>query len=315
MFGRRVILIGVIVISIVGAGSITGLQIVRRHKPAVREIIKTTSMNTAKPEPDRASTELPHQGVVQGAQIVSHPAQSSNPSPAQKPPVSTASYTMMDQFNGTTLDTNLWEAMTYPAGYRPKEEQDYRPSQVSVGGGYLRITASRDQNGAWHSGEVHSKWNYAYGEFEVRMAMSISGPGVWPAAWLMGTSDLWPNNGEIDIMENINGAPTVYGTIHGGGTNGHWYLQRLTNGIDVTKFHTYKIVKEAGYLSWWVDGVKYGEWQQSQTPAGGIWPFENHRYFGLLNLAVGGSWPGPSNTTTPSPLTMLVDYFSVKNGR
>jgi beta-glucanase (GH16 family) len=205
--------------------------------------------------------------------------------------------------------------MMFPKGYRNHEEQDYRPSQVRVADGALRITASRDANGEWHSGEVHSKWRYTYGEFEVRMAVSPVGPGVWPAAWLMGTTDNWPANGEIDILENINGSPTAYGTIHGGGLNGHWQLQRQYSGVDVTGYHTYKVVKGPGAMSWWVDGVKRGEWQQSEAPAGAVWPFESHQNFALLNLAIGGDWPGPSTAATPGTVVMSVDYFTVKNGR
>lgn len=218
-----------------------------------------------------------------------------------------------DQFEGATLNESLWEVITYPKGYRNNEEQDYRPSQVSLADGKLQITASRDENGEWHSGEVHSKWAYRYGEFEVRMALSATGKGVWPAAWLMGSTDHWPGNGEIDIFENINGSNTIHGTIHGGGPNGHWQIQRSFVGIDVTQYHTYKIVKQPGVMSWWIDGIKRGEWHQSETPIGSVWPFENYSYFGLLNLAIGGNWPGPSDASTPDTIHMYVDSYIVTN--
>ncbi|MDF2460919.1 MAG: glycosyl hydrolase family protein [Candidatus Saccharibacteria bacterium] len=221
-------------------------------------------------------------------------------------------YQVYEHFNGNSLNYGLWEPITYPKAYRNNEEQDYRPTQVGVADGMLQLHAVRDANGQWHSGEVHSKWNYAYGEFEVRMRVSATGPGVWPAAWLMGTVDQWPNNGEIDIIENVNGSPDAVGTIHGGGSRGHWHTPRWHSPVDIRQFHTYKIVKQPGYISWWVDGVKRGEWYRSQTPAGGVWPFENHRNFGLLNLAIGGNWPGPSNASTPN-VTMYVDFFHVKN--
>ncbi|HEX3082671.1 MAG TPA: glycoside hydrolase family 16 protein, partial [Candidatus Saccharimonadia bacterium] len=186
---------------------------------------------------------------------------------------------------------------------------------VQVQNGALQLTATRDADGEWHSGEVHSKWNYTYGEFEVRVAVSSTGPGVWPAAWLMGTTDAWPGGGEIDMFENINGSPTAYGTIHGSGSYGHWQQQYQYSGANVLQYHTYKVAKAPNFISWWVDGIKRGEWSASQIPAGAIWPFEDHQNFALLNLAVGGDWPGPSTAATPDSITMYIDYFTVKNGR
>lgn len=218
-----------------------------------------------------------------------------------------------EQFVGSSLNTDLWQIMSLPKGYRNNEEQDYVASQVQVADGSLQITAAKDSAGNWHSGEVHSKWDYTYGDFSVRMAISSTGPGIWPAAWLMGTTGQWPTNGEIDIMEHVNSEPSVYGTIHGGGSNGMWQLQGTINPINVLQYHTYMIRKQPGVISWWVDGVKQNQWTQSQMPASGVWPFENYSNFGLLNLAIGGNWPGPTNDSTPSSVTMYVDSFIVSN--
>jgi beta-glucanase (GH16 family) len=245
-----------------------------------------------------------------------HASQNRPPKGETRPQPQTSARLLIDeQFDGTSLDPDRWEAMTLPRAYRNDEEQSYDPSQVSVADGMLRITATRTGPSQWRSGEVHSKWAYTYGDFEVRMRISAGGQGVWPAAWLMGTTGEWPVNGEIDIMENINGSPTVHGTIHGGGSAGHWQLQHSAAPIDVTAFHTYKISKRPGAISWWVDGIKRGEWTQSQTPAGGTWPFESHNNFALLNLAIGGNWPGASTDQTPDTIVMYVDAFTVSSDR
>jgi beta-glucanase (GH16 family) len=260
-----------------------------------------------KPTVNNQSTASLQKGKLVKSDVPNQPTPAAAPSPS-------SSYQVNELFEGNSLNTNLWQAMTLPKGYRNHEEQDYLPRQVGVSNGALQITASRDSNGAWHSGEVHSKWHYTYGEFEVRMALTGGGPGVWPAAWLMGATDSWPDNGEIDIMENLNGSSTVYGTIHGGGTSYHWQLQKSLAGLDVSTYHTYKISKSPGLISWWVDGVMRAQWKQSQTPVGNSWPFENHANFALLNLAIGGDWPGPSTAATPSTVTLSIDFFTVKGG-
>jgi beta-glucanase (GH16 family) len=221
---------------------------------------------------------------------------------------------LYDQFSGASLDTSQWEAMSLPKAYRNNEEQLYAPDNVTVGGGMLRINAIRGSDGQWRSGEVHSKWRYKYGDFEVRLALDKVGQGVWPAAWLLGDGAQWPNAGEIDIFENINTDPMAFATIHGGGSGGHWMSQKWLWGYKTTDFHTYKISKSPGVISWWVDGVKMKEWTKANTLAAGqVWPFEDYSNMGILNLALGGKWPGPTNGSTPESITMMVDYFKITN--
>lgn len=294
---------------------VAGLTVATVGANARATPVAVTPDSKATPSPSASipasvkATASPQAPQLLGAEAKTGPKTSQN----QTAHGAKSTYQVNEQFSGAGLNDSLWQAMTYPAGYRNHEEQDYSPSQVRVANGFLQITASRDSSGQWHSGEVHSKWNYTYGEFEVRLAISATGSGVWPASWLLGTTDPWPYGGELDMMENINGQSTVYGTIHGGGSNGPWQLQHSYSGIDVTKFHTYKLVKQPGYISWWIDGIKQGEWYSSQTPPGGIWPFETHSNFAILNLAIGGDWPGPSTSATPNNITLNVDYYTVKN--
>jgi len=218
-----------------------------------------------------------------------------------------------EQFAGSSLNPAYWYVVTRQKGYRNNEEQDYLPAQVSVENGVLSIRATRDSAGRWHSGEVNSKWSFRYGDFETRIALSETGKGVWPAAWLLNSENKWPNGGEIDMFENINGEASAYGALRGGGTNGVWSLQKHHGGINIKEYHTYKVIKRPGYMSWWIDGVKRGEWRKSEVPKGAVWPFDNYKYYGLLNLAIGGTWPGESDNSTPPNIIMYVDYFTVKN--
>lgn len=220
-----------------------------------------------------------------------------------------------EQFDGNSLDKNLWTTMDRPVGYRNNEEQSYSSSQAEVKDGQLVITAQRDQAGAWTSGEVNSKWAYKYGDFEVRTRLSANGPGVWPAAWLFNKVGIWPGGGEVDIYESLNADLSTYGSIHAGGINGHWQKQEGVYNIDPRNYHVYKISKQPGVISWWVDGIKRAEWDKDSLLSGQSWPFDDYTYIGLLNLAIGGNWPGPSNASTPSEVKYYIDYFTVKNAR
>lgn len=260
-----------------------------------------------RPAPEPASpTPSATPGRVAGTTTAA-PKRTAAPSPRPAP-----TYAVNEQFDGAALNPALWEVMTYPKAFRNHEEQAYVPGQVRVADGKLQLTASRQADGQWLSGEVHSRWQYRYGEFETRLAVSAAAPGVWPAAWLMGAGPSWPDNGEIDIYESINGQPTAYGSIHAGGSNGHWFDTIKRPGIDVTQYHTYKVIVAPGLISWWVDGQYIGQWRANDRPAGAVWPFDSFPKYALLNLAIGGDWPGPSSAVTPSEVTLSIDYFTVK---
>jgi len=154
-----------------------------------------------------------------------------------------------------------------------------------------------------------------YGRFEARIKIP-AGPGVWPAFWLLGSnikSVGWPSCGEIDIMENKE-APTIHGTIHGPGYSGD-------NGISSTytlaaghrfsdAFHIFAVEWEPNAIHFFVDNDLYATRTPADVPKGAQWAFD-HPFFILLNLAVGGNWPGPPDSTTPFPAHMLVDYVRV----
>ncbi|SOD67570.1 Beta-glucanase, GH16 family [Streptomyces zhaozhouensis] len=158
-----------------------------------------------------------------------------------------------------------------------------------------------------------------YGRVEARIKLP-QGQGIWPAFWMLG-SDFpgvpWPDSGEIDIMEMVGHEPgTVHGTVHGPGYSGGEGIgasYSLPNGeIFADDFHTFAIDWAPDSLVWSVDGQVY----QELTPAdlgGDAWVF-NKPFFMILNVAVGGNWPGPPDDSTSFPQQMVVDYVSVTTG-
>ena len=229
--------------------------------------------------------------------------------PPTPPPTNPDEYLENEQFNGTSLSGTKWVAKTYGKAYRNNEEQDYRPGQAKVEDGNLVITAVKDSSG-WHSGEVESTWQLRYGEYESRMRMSAKGQGIWPAIWLLSGTGGWPGGGEIDIMEAISNNNWVQGTIHAGPS--HWQLYKQFAPFDTTQWHVYKTILAPGKITIFVDNQQYAEFTSAQKPSGATWPFDSNNYYGILNIAMGGEWPGDTTSATPNPVSMYVDYFTVK---
>jgi beta-glucanase (GH16 family) len=169
---------------------------------------------------------------------------------------------------------------------------------------------------AYTSGRITTATSFsqAYGLFEARIKIP-PGQGMWPAFWMLGNnigSVGWPNCGEIDTMENIGREPsTVHGTIHGPGgySIGNGYT--LPTGKFSDNFHVFALQwsQTPAQIQFLVDGNVYETVTPSSTGAGG-WVF-NRPFFIILNLAIGGSWPGNPDSSTPFPARMLVDYVRV----
>lgn len=161
------------------------------------------------------------------------------------------------------------------------------------------------------------KFTFTYGRVEARIKIPF-GQGLWPAFWMLGndiSSAGWPDCGEIDIMENIGREPgTIHGTVHGpdyygaGGISSSFSLEEgLTFADD---FHIFALEWEADEIRWYVDNSLYGVVRKSQFPENHRWVFD-HPFFIILNVAVGGNWPGHPDETSVFPQTMLVDYVRV----
>ncbi len=191
------------------------------------------------------------------------------------------------------------------------------------GQGHLVITAKKENSGnnCWYGAceytsarlNTSGKFSTSSGHVEARMKLP-RGQGMWPAFWMLGTdigSAGWPNCGEIDIMENVGFEPnTVHGTIHGPGYSGSGGIGAAYTGPNFSDdFHTYAVDWSTDKIVWSVDGNVY----QTRTPAdvgGNAWAF-NHPFFVILNLAVGGYWPGDPDGSTQFPQQLVVDYVHV----
>ena len=230
--------------------------------------------------------------------------------------------------NGAAVDSNKWSFDIGGKGWGNNELETYtrRAANADLEGGMLVITALKEtftgpdnitRNYTSARLLTRNKFSQAYGRFEARIKIP-SGQGIWPAFWMLGNNiDAvhWPNCGEIDIMENIGREPSiVHGTFHGPGYSGG-------NGIGATytlpggqrfsdDFHTFAVEWEPKVMRFYVDGLLYKTRTPADLPSGTSWVFD-HPFFIILNVAVGGGWPGNPDATTVFPQRMLIDYVRV----
>ncbi|MGB8451906.1 MAG: RICIN domain-containing protein [Anaerocolumna sp.] len=223
-----------------------------------------------------------------------------------------------DEFNGTSLDTSNWtyETGTGSSGWGNNELEYYtgRTENLQVTGGNLVITARKENYGGMNYTSARIKTqghkSFTYGKIEARIKLP-SGQGLWPAFWMLGTNITtvnWPYCGEIDIMERVNNNSSVNGTVHWD-ANGYASYGQVSGSLDFSQYHVYSIEWDSSYIRWYVDGVQYNEFYIANN-TGNTEEFQKS-FFLLLNLAVGGNWPGSPNSSTPFPSQMLVDYVRV----
>jgi len=237
-----------------------------------------------------------------------------------------------DEFDGSSVDTTKWEFMIGNGaeygnpGWGNNELQYYtaRPENANVTGGMLHITARQEsyQGFNYTSARLRTlnKADFLYGRMEARIKLP-STPGIWPAFWMLPTNSPyggWAASGEIDIMESVNFADTIYGSIHFGGNwpnNTHLTCTR-TGAIDYSlDFHRYAIDWQPGLIRWFIDDVAYctrgaSQWFSSAAPGDPDAPFDQMFHF-LLNVAVGGNFPGNPNGSSQFPQQMIVDWVRV----
>jgi beta-glucanase (GH16 family) len=193
--------------------------------------------------------------------------------------------------------------------------------------GYLHIVAQNPSASVYTSARLKSQglFSFQYGRIEASILLPES-QGMWPAFWLLGnniTINPWPACGEADVMEHIDGSnPAMYvggpapgydwtqSSIHGTSLNGG--VPYTTTGFSAAAWHTYGMIWTKGQIQYYIDSpTNIYETFTTTSPGTGTWPFDQGPMFIILNLAVGGSWPGSPNSTTVFPSTMLVDYVRI----
>ncbi|MFZ1138348.1 MAG: glycoside hydrolase family 16 protein [Candidatus Sulfotelmatobacter sp.] len=236
-----------------------------------------------------------------------------------------------DEFNGpngSAADSSKWVSETGGGGWGNDELEYYtnRLENASQQDGNLVIKVLQEKytgadgvtrNYSSARLKTQGKFSQAYGRFEARIKIP-RGQGIWPAFWMLG-DDIekpgWPACGEIDIMENIGKERAlVHGTIHGpgySGANGIGAPHALPRDHPVADdFHVFAVEWEPNTIRFYVDEHLYATRTPADLPQGTKWVYD-HPFFLLLNVAVGGGWPGNPDASTIFPQTMLVDYVRV----
>ena len=233
-----------------------------------------------------------------------------------------------DEFDGASLDINKWSHEVGGHGFGNNELQYYTDdsSNSFVDNGLLHIRAKYEPAGIGSPNNLRNfssarlrtvgKGDWQYGRIDVRAKIAL-GQGIWPAIWMLPSDWIyggWPKSGEIDIMEHVgHDEGRIHGSVHTDSYNHIIGTQRTNSKLieDVkTLFHIYSIEWSEQKIDFFIDDTLHYTFQNDFSNDFRTWPF-NERFHLLLNVAVGGNWPGPPNNTTVFPQDMEVDYVRV----
>ncbi len=233
-----------------------------------------------------------------------------------------------DEFDGSELDLSKWsfqigDGCPSLCGWGNNELQWYSTDNHEVANGFLTITAREESRSgrSYTSTRIRTinKGEWTFGRFEMRAKLPI-GQGIWPAFWMLPTDNsiygTWAASGEIDIMEMVGHQPaTTHGTIHFGA---EWPNNRFTtnstslnSGTFNDDFHIFALEWESDAIRWYLDNELYATLTSWSTTSGAYPAPFNIDFHLLLNLAVGGDWPGTPDSTTVFPQEYVIDYIRV----
>ena len=225
-----------------------------------------------------------------------------------------------DEFDGPEINNNNWtfEIGTGNGGWGNNELQYYQEANTSIIDGNLVIEARRETIGSssYTSSRLitKDKQSFQYGRVDIRAVMP-KGQGLWPALWMLGSNFSqvgWPDCGEIDIMEMKGGEYSdnlVYGTAHWEQGGHVFYGQTITNdsGKLSEDYHVYSLIWDEESISWFFDDVNYNSVDITPDALSAF----REEFFIILNIAVGGDFPGSPDNTTIFPQWMIIDYIRV----
>ena len=226
-----------------------------------------------------------------------------------------------DEFDGNSLDLTKWDydigtGCPDLCGWGNNELQYYRSQNVSVGSGVVTFTAQREdfQSNQYTSGKIVTRniQSFQYGRLDIRALMPAGGQGMWPALWLLGINQPtvgWPACGEIDVMEMIGGRNRenqISGNVfwEDGGVREAPSTYQLSGKTFFDEYHVFSIEWVENEILWYVNDELYKSFNTNGVAKD---EFRLPFYF-IMNLAVGGNFPGNPDNTTSLPSQMKVDY-------
>ncbi len=215
-------------------------------------------------------------------------------------------------------DPAHWGHEIGATGWGNDELQEYtasrRNSYVADDGTLRIVTLAGTGTGAPYSSArlvSRDRVTFGYGYVEARLKLPMKpASGLWPAFWLRSQGEPWPDGGEIDVMETVNGEWGYSSNIHGGPVHWEQYEWHSTGTVNDGGWHRYGVLIRPHRLDFYHDGALVHTVTPRGMPAGGRWPFDvkNRRYYLILNMAMGGAYPGWPDGTASLPATMHVDY-------
>jgi beta-glucanase (GH16 family) len=290
-----------------------------------RVLLSVLSATSAPTHPETPVTPLSDVIELAGAALRRNESAASTPATSQIAQAATstpATGPFFDDFlgpAGSAPNALYWTYDLGGGGWGNNELETYTnlPANVRLDGqGHLVIEAQKTATG-YTSARLTTQGlrDIGYGTLMARIKFP-SGQGIWPAFWSLGSnvnSVGWPQSGEIDMMELPNVATTYHTALHGPFTTPQQGAYSVSTsgpaGVDLSAdYHNYWVTRQPGVIVIGVDGYVRGIYTRWSMPAGDRWVFDAPQY-AILNVAVGGNWPGPPNASTKFPATMLVDWI------